>query len=74
MSSFRLWSTLIRRARQITSAWRIVVVCMLLCLVTVAGCDVRPFNELFGEDNAEEDEADGDDEPDNEPITVNEVL
>ena len=33
----------------------------------MAGCDVRPFNELFGEESAEEDEAD-DDEADNDLV------
>jgi hypothetical protein len=68
MSSLGLWSGLVRIARQGMSAWRIAVVCVLLCLVTMVGCDVRPFNELFGEDNAEENatgEADtADEEPD----------
>jgi Bacterial Ig domain len=73
MSSFWLWSGLIRIVRQSISAWRMAVVCVLLCLVTMAGCDVRPFNELFGEDNAEENAADEADEADEEPDTTEQL-
>jgi hypothetical protein len=55
MRSFLLlWSAILRMAKQTMSTWRAVVVGMMLCLMVVAGCDVRPFSELFGHDSEEE--------------------
>jgi hypothetical protein len=53
MSSVLRWSAICRMAKQTMSAWRAVVVGMMLCLMVVAGCDVRPFNELLGDESAE---------------------
>ena len=73
MSSVLLWSAICSMAKQTMRAWRAIVVGMMLCLTVVAGCDVRPFNELFGEDSAEEDEADND-EADNDEVDNDLVL
>ena len=48
MSCVLLWSAIGRVAKQHISAWRAVVAVMLLGLIVVAGCDVRPFCELEG--------------------------
>ena len=57
-SFWLLWSAILRMAKQTISAWRAVVVGLILCLTVVAGCDVRPFSELFGHDTEEENGAD----------------
>lgn len=59
-SFWLLWSAILRMAKQTMSAWRAVVAVMMLCLMVAAGCDVRPFSELFGNDSEEETDADGD--------------
>ena len=58
-----LWSAIIGAAKKTVRAWRFVVAVMLLSLVIVAGCDVRPFSEFSGDDNGSEnsDDTDGDD-------------
>ncbi len=58
MSSVLLWPAICSMTKQTMSAWRAVVVGMMLCLMVVAGCEVRPFNELLGEESAEENDAD----------------
>jgi hypothetical protein len=45
-------------AKQTMNAWRAVVVGMMLCLMVVAGCDMRPFNELLGDESADENDTD----------------
>jgi hypothetical protein len=58
MSSMLLWSAICSMTKQTMSAWRAVVVGMMLCLMVVAGYEVRPFNELLGDESAEENDAD----------------
>jgi hypothetical protein len=58
-----LWSAIIGAAKKIVRAWRFAVAVMLLSLVIVAGCDVRPFSEFGGDDNGSEA---NDNDPDNE--------
>jgi hypothetical protein len=63
-----LWSAIIGAAKKIVRAWRFAVAVMLLSLVIVAGCDVRPFSEFGGDDNgsgANDNDPDNDD-PDND--------
>jgi hypothetical protein len=65
-----LWSAITDSVKKIMRAWRLVVAVVLLSLVMVAGCDVRPFSEFSGDDNGSEnsDDTDGDDtnEPDDD--------
>ena len=55
------WSAILRMVKQSMSAWRAVIVVIMLCLMVVNGCDVRPFN---GETVENADSADADDDPD----------
>lgn len=62
---FFLWSAPLRIAQQSMSAWRAVIVIIMLCLMVVNGCDVRPFSTIAGkETNSDEDGTDEDDEDD----------
>jgi hypothetical protein len=70
ISSVLLWSAIRRMAKQTMSAWRAAVVGMILCLMVVAGCDVRPFNELFGHDSEEDTDTDTDETPDAESLVL----
>ena len=67
---FFLWSALLRIAQQGMSAWRAVIVIIMLCLMVVNGCDVRPFSTIAGkETNSDEDGTDEDDEDDEDDGT-----
>jgi hypothetical protein len=48
------WSAITDAVKKTMRAWRLVVAVMLLSLVIVAGCDVRPFSEFSGDDNGSE--------------------
>ena len=61
MAFILLWSAISRMAKQLISVWRAVVVVMLLCLVVVAGCDVRPFNDLTGNETSSSSDGTDDD-------------
>jgi hypothetical protein len=71
MSFVLLWSAICRRAQRTIHAWQVVIVGMMLCLTIAAGCDVRPFSELFGDESAEETDT-GDDQVDTptEPLEL----
>lgn len=78
-----LWSAITDSVKKTMRAWRLVVAVVLLSLVIVAGCDVRPFSEFSGDDNGSENgndtgsegtsgddtNGDGDNEPD-DTLTV----
>jgi hypothetical protein len=53
------WSAILRMVKQRMSTWRAVTMGIMLCLMVVNGCDVRPFT---GETVEKEDSADEDDD------------
>lgn len=60
---FFLWPAILRMAQQGMSAWRAVIVIIMLCLMVVNGCDVRPFSTIAGkETDSDEDGTDEDDD------------
>jgi hypothetical protein len=56
-----LWVAITSVATETLRTWRFVVVVVLLSVVIVAGCDVRPFSEFSGEDNGSEESSEADD-------------
>jgi hypothetical protein len=62
MSCVLLWSAISRVAKPHISAWRAVVVIILLGLTVVAGCDVRPFCDLGGSCSSDETDDGGTDD------------
>lgn len=64
------WSAILRMVKQHMSAWRAVIVGIMLCLMVVNGCDVRPFNGETA-DNADEDDDEDDDTTDSLMLNAN---
>jgi hypothetical protein len=67
---------MIRMAKQRLSIWRTVLVVLMLCLMVVQGCDVRPFSDFVGdEDGTDESDdtgnEDGDGATDSLGLTAN---
>jgi hypothetical protein len=61
MSCVLLWSAISRVAKQHISAGRAMVAVMLLSLIVVTGCDVRPFCEVEGSCSSDEMDDGGED-------------